>query len=660
MTGLTALLTARHREGVDFEAAWREVIDQCRTSATSVKERLEARHAAQRLWAESRLPVWVPGEADWPRSHLAQLMAARDVASLAELHRWSAEDSGEFWGSVVDRLGIEFRQPPSQILDVTHGLEQPGWLVDAQLNIAESCFRAPPDQHAVIASNRDGSLQTMTYAELRAEANRVASGLKQLGIGPGQRVAILMPMTRESVAIYLGIVLAGCAVVSIADSFAEVEIERRLQIAEADAIFCLAMFARGAKLIDLYGRVRAAYAPRAIVLGDATVTLRPDDVPWDDFLGTDTFAAVAHPAEHPINVLFSSGTTGDPKAIVWDQTTPIKAAADGHFHQDIHERDVVVWPTNLGWMMGPWLIFASLINRATLGLYHDAPAGMGFGGFVQDAKVTQLGVVPTLVRSWRTSQCMEELDWSTIRSFSSTGEASNADDMAYLSALAGFKPIIEYCGGTEIGGGYISSTVVQPNIPATFSTPAMGNRFVILDDEGHAADEGELYLLPPCLGLSRVLLNRDHNQTYYADCPRVEGEPLLRRHGDHFTQLANGYYAAGGRADDTMNLGGIKISSAEIESVLNGLDAVSETAAIAAPPPGGGPDQLIVYVVGGGELGAGRLRREMNRTIKAKLNPLFRVSEVVLIDALPRTASNKVMRRELRQEYDSQRAQHDL
>ena len=666
MSALTQQLTELHRAGISFDEAWRQAMPQLRGAALSVDERVKLWQHANQLWsaAGGRQPIWVPDAEGETGSHLRQLMAERGFESLDALHQWSTESPAEFWSAMVDRLGIVFTQTYRQVLDVQRGGERPEWLVDARLNIAESCFQADSNQTAIVTSNPQGQLVRLTFAELRARANRVANGLQSLGLGPGARVAILMPMTPDAVAIYLGIVLAGCTVVSIADSFAETEIQRRLEIASADAIFCLAMFARGAKVIDLYGRVRAAEAPRAVVLGDATTRLRDGDVGWDEFLGADEFDSLPQPADHPVNVLFSSGTTGDPKAILWDQTTPIKAAADGSLHQDIRAGDVVVWPTNLGWMMGPWLIFASLINRATIGLYHDAPAGVGFGRFVQDARVTMLGLVPTLVRTWRTSRCMEGLDWSAIRCFSSTGEASSVEDMTYLSALAGFKPIIEYCGGTEIGGGYVSSTVVQPNLAGAFSTPAMGNRFVILDDAAQPADEGELFLIPPCMGLSRRLLNRDHHETYYAGCPRLEGMPPLRRHGDFFVRLPNGYYVAGGRADDTMNLGGIKVSSAEIEAVLNRLETVSETAAIAAPPLGGGPDQLIVYVVRAaeqenGRQKNGRLKREMNRAIKAHLNPLFRVSEVVVIESLPRTASNKVMRRELRRAYEAKRVEHE-
>ena len=123
-----------------------------------------------------------------------------------------------------------------------------------------------------------------------------------------------------------------------------------------------------------------------------------------------------------------------------------------------------------------------------------------FGKFVQEANVNMLGVVPTIVKAWRLFKCMEQFDWSNIKVFSSTGETSQVDDMFYLSSLAQMRPVIEYCGGTEIGGGYVTSTVVQPNAPATFSTPALGLDLEILDEDYNPADSGELFVVPPSIG----------------------------------------------------------------------------------------------------------------------------------------------------------------
>ena len=225
-------------------------------------------------------------------------------------------------------------------------------------------------------------------------------------------------------------------------------------------------------------------------------------------------------------------------------------------------------------------------------------------------------------------------------------ECSNPQDMLFLMSLAGYKPIIEYCGGTEIGGGYLTGTLVQPCSPSTFTTPALGLDLAIYDERGHIANKGEAFLIPPSLGLSTELLNKDHHRVYFADTP----QPYLRRHGDRLERLPNSYYRALGRADDTMNLNGIKVSSAEIERVLNAVTGVRETAAIAISPPQGGTSQLIIYAVVAPQVKVDkdRLMATMQQAIKQHLNPLFKISDLKLVSSLPRTASNKVMRRVLR------------
>ena len=612
--------------------------------------------------------MWSPDADTLERANLTRWMRDLGFDDYRQLHRWSVENREDFWRKAIAELSISFRTPPSAILDNTAGPTAARWLPDAKLNIVESCFSADDEDTALIFRRPGEELQRLSYRELYQQTCRVAQGLDSAGFAPGEAIAVVLPMTAESVAIYLGIIAAGCVAVSIADSFAPPQIASRLKIAGARGVFTYDHMRRGGKRIDLYARVVESDAPRTIVLPasrgcDPDVELRSGDLAWSKFLGPDqdnsnddddsgggTFSPHIAAADDAINILFSSGTTGDPKAIPWSHSTPIKCATDGLLHYDLHAGDVVAWPTNLGWMMGPWLIFASLMNRATIALFEDTPTSVEFGRFVQDARVTMLGVVPTLVSAWRTSGCMEEFDWTAIRAFSSTGEASNPDHMLYLSSLAGVRPIIEYCGGTEIGGGYITSTVVEPNAPATFTTPAMGLDFVILDEAGQRADEGELFLVPPSIGLSDRLLNRDHHATYYEGVPDDNARPL-RRHGDHFRRQPDGTYTAGGRVDDTMNLGGIKISSAEIEKVLNQLPEIRETAAVAVPAENQGPDQLIVFAVSETESAANTekdLLTAMNSQVKKRLNPLFKVHKLVMIEALPRTASNKVMRRKLR------------
>jgi len=513
----------------------------------------------------------------------------------------------------------------------------------------------------VIVAGREGSdvLERISLGELERLANRVANGLRECGFESGDGIALYMPMTPECVAAYLGVVKAGCCVISIADSFAAGEVKKRLEIGGAKGVVTVDGFARGGKAIPLYSKVVEAGAPRTIVipsLADADLKLREGDFIWDDFLSTDdSFDSVAADPQTPINILFSSGTTGDPKAIPWNHLTPIKCAMDGCFHQDIREGDVVAWPTNIGWMMGPWLIFAALMNGASVALYEGLPVGDGFTGFVRNAKVSMLGLVPALVRGWRTSDAVGWNEWSDVRVFSSTGEASNRQDYFWLMSRAGYRaPVIEYCGGTELGGGYIASTVVQSNSPSVFTTPCLGLGMFLIKENGQSAAEGEMgevFLTPPAIGLSQILLNRDHDAIYHEGCPAGPEGEILRRHGDEITRLAKGCYKAEGRADDTMNLGGIKVSSMELERAMDGHPAAYQTAAVAVPPASGGADRLVVYIVLADEEPPVELQKQLQGVIAKFLNPLFKIHDLVVIETLPRTASNKIMRRKLRDAY---------
>ena len=180
-------------------------------------------------------PAWRPDPATVAAANLSAFIAEHDLDGYEALHRWSVARRGEFWGAVVDRLGIVLRTPHRQVLDDSAGPEQPRWLVGAELNIVESCFAAPPERPAVVHRS-DGAVHRVTYAELRDRVALAAHGLGRLGVGEGDRVAIAMPMTLEAVVAYLAVVALGAAVVSIADSFAPDEIATRLRIGRAGLV----------------------------------------------------------------------------------------------------------------------------------------------------------------------------------------------------------------------------------------------------------------------------------------------------------------------------------------------------------------------------------------------------------------------------------------
>lgn len=687
-------------------------------------------------------PVWVPTPGGAAFTNVAGFMnrfqgcpewermrTGDPMKDLALLQRLSVDCPEAYWPPVLQELGIRFHQQPRTMLQLGDTADTCQWLPDARLNIAECALSgADPDAPAVLYASeaQPEEIRCINYGQLSRRAYRFASALQASGLTPGSSVGLVMPMSAESMVAYLGIVLAGCAVVGIADSFAAAEVGTRLRIAGATLVVTQDLVLRGDKALPLYQRLVEGNAPPAVVLPAAAaeaavpgsadwaggascrVALRAGDLPWAEFmqrpLPSGGFKPHVADAGDTTGVLFSSGTTGEPKAIVWTHVTPIKCGADAWAHQDVGRGDVIAWPTSMGWMMGPWLLYAALLNKAAAALFYGPPTGRPFGRFVSAARVNMLGIVPSIAKAWRASDCMRGLSWSSLRCFSSTGEASAPEDYHWLMARGGYCPVIEYCGGTEIGGGFLTGSLLQPQTPATFSTPALGTRLFLLTHsssssgdnsssqgarrEGdsisaHGSGEcvaGELALGAPMLGVSQKLLNRDHADVYYKGMPASPIRGVwLRRHGDEVARLPGGSYAAHGRADDTMNLGGIKVSSVELERcVTAAIPGVREAAAVGVPAPGGGPERLFLFVVvdegmgqaaspgagsgsgaegGGGADAAGGAEAMLQRcqaAVRQRLNPLFKVDTLLVVQALPRNASNKVMRRVLRDQLVQQ------
>lgn len=687
-------------------------------------------------------PVWVPAKEEARKARAIKLVAnlqshfegpgtnvdtcaLRDLAeSYARLQKFSVRNQEVFWSSCLRELGVRFRQSPNSMFYPRGGAHagQEQWFPGAIMNVADTCFSnkslGSPEEQTALVWAREGEddtilgdeIRTWTYADLLERSSRIANCFKCVGVGKGSRVGICMPMTAESVAIYLAVVMAGGAVVGIADSFSRHEIHTRLRVSEADAVVTQDLLFRGNKHLTLYERVAGAaedykeetgksvqvvclpakipsgFSPESGPAPALGCKLRPTDLPYTSLLGLSSSAEFVAVGCHPqdvTNVLFSSGTTGEPKAIPWDHVAPIKAAADAMLHHDVSSADVVCWPTNLGWMMGPWLLYAGLVNGACVAIFEGSPLGKAFCHFVEQAGVTMLGTVPSIVKAWKAKNAVAGSDWSRVKRFSSSGEASNATDYHWLSSrVNGYAPVIEYIGGTELAGGYMSGSLVQPQAASHFSVPAFGADLRLLDAGGaemtlaemaeamarEGECQGEVAIVPPMIGSSYKLLNRNHDQVYFSGMPSTRKEGIrMRKHGDMLSFRPGGYIQAKGRTDDTMNLGGIKTSSLEIETVCNSAVAslglpVKEVAAVAVQPRGGGPDLLYICAAVKGDLGggsqvgrgSGEWKKGFQRAIAKNLNPLFKVHEVVLIKDLPRTASNKIMRKALQAQCGAQ------
>ncbi|KAL8159494.1 hypothetical protein V2J09_001031 [Rumex salicifolius] len=695
---VTAGLSAE--EAAALHRAIRDVIDKVGDNPKELWAEMVARrlmrpnhpHALHQLiyysvysrWDESLLgppPYWFPSPYDSKNSNLGRVMEIHGPRLLGKLYKdpitsystfqkFTVENPEIYWSILLKEILVVFRQPPRSILDTSDKSKHGGtWLPGAVLNVAECCLQS---------TNRPRKRDNDVAIIWRDEAfDDLPVGGKCLGYY-GVAIAIDMSMTVFAVIIYLAIVLTGRVIVSIADSFAAPEIASRLRVSQAKGVFTQDFIVRGGRTFPLYSRVTGADPIVAIVLPgageDVNVSLRKQDISWKNFLAKAnhlsrpcSYTPVYQSADSVTNILFSSGTTGEPKAIPWTHISPIRSAAEGWAHVDLQPGVVYCWPTNLGWVMGPTILYSSFLTGSTLALYHGSPLGRGFGKFVQDAKVSVLGTVPSLVKTWKNSNCMDGLDWTNIKTFASTGEASNIDDDLWLSSRAFYRPLFECCGGTELASCFIMGSPLQPQAFGAFSTSPMTTGMVILNENGtpYPDDQpcvGEAALFPLIMGATDRLLNTDHEEIYFKGMPVYRGMKL-RRHGDIVKRTVGGYYHVQGRADDTMNLGGIKTSSIEIERVCDQADeSIVETAAVSVSPIGGGPEMLIIFVVlkPGSTREPEKLKTLFTKAIRRDLNPLFKVSLVKIVDEFPRTASNKVLRRVMRDQIRQQLSSRSL
>ncbi|ETO20828.1 catalytic/ ligase [Reticulomyxa filosa] len=701
---------------------------------------------------------------------------------------WANENREEFWRLITKVLKIQFkeRNENDNVIDISKGMESSIYYPKAKMNICDTLLQGSDDRCAIVymresemrANEKQPPIHRISMRELRATVNRIAYALThklKSVVQVGSAVAIDMPMTWESVAIYLGIIKAGMMVVSIADSFASEAIEVRLRMADTKLIFTQDVIVHTAKDIPLYTRVLRANPPLCVVLPGKSasgehqkepalcVKLRDGDMSWSEFLrDTDETKAEAVyvSSMSRANLLYSSGTTGEPKGIPWHHSTFVKCLSDGYLHQDIRQGDTVAWPTNVGWMMGPWLI-SQLGLGATIALFVGSPVSIDFCRFVELCKVDHLGIIPSMVKSWMHTNATSHCDWSCIRRFSSTGEASNPTLYHWVMSQAHYSPVMEYVGGTEIAGGYLSGTMLQPQLLSSFSCPCFGLNVILLDMEDcqpiqgigigneksgdyfnvqdRSIVEGECVVIGPSIGLSVELLNRNHTDVYYTGMDQIQtgaGKITLRRHGDQLRVLPNGYYQHLGRVDDTMNLGGIKVSSVGLENVVMRHPLLSkEIAAVAyrqqdvdaeklvicavpkdteatfsrifekrplglqiAPAKNVGVSRVIVskvedpnianeqklrlsvlYAINGkivwnkpfkavvdvlasaslpiriqfvaNQFDVDKIKKELQVLVTQGLNPLFHVHDLFVVQELPRTASGKIMRRILRNDY---------
>ena len=392
-----------------------------------------------------------------------------------------------------------------------------------------------------------------------------------------------------------------------------------------------------------------------------------DDVPmtegrdqfWEDAVAghDDTAPTARTAAEDAVMIIYTSGTTGPPKGTVHTHCGfPVKGAQDMYHPMDLKPDDTMYWMSDMGWMMGPWLVFGTLTIGATMVLYDGAPDHPDPGRLwrmVDDHDVTHLGVSPTLIRALRThgDGPVLDADRSSLRALGSTGSPWDPDSWTWCfeTVLDGEKPILNYSGGTEISGGILCGNVLEPLKPAAFSGPVPGMDADVVNAEGRPVrgEVGELVIRQPWIGMTRGFWGGDdrYHDTYWS---RFEDVWV---HGDFAAIDDDGLWYILGRSDDTINVAGKRLGPAEIEALLNAHDAVAESAAIGVPHDVKGSEIVAFVVLKPSADATDALRDDLLQTVVNEMGKPLKPREILFTDALPKTRNAKVMRRLIRDAY---------
>src|SRR2546429_4115284 len=471
--------------------------------------------------------AWRPTERYLARSRLRRFAEEYGHGDFASLYRWSVEALDGSWRAVDRDLGLVWRSPYERVLDSSRGIPWTTWWIGGRMNYVATALRHEPSRIALVFEGEDGTTRRLTYGESRGEGARFAAGRPALGVRPGTRVGIFLPMIPECAIATLAVSAIGAVYTPIFSGYAAEAIAGRLRDCEASVLITADGFHRRGQVLQMKQTADAA-ADRAGIrtvivarrLG-CEVRMRARDRWWDDVVAggsgaDDTLADVS--AEDPYMIIYTSGTTGQPKGAVHVHGGfPVKAAQDLAHCFDLQPGDLMWWFTDLGWMMGPWLIAGGLILGASILLYDGAPDFPDPGrvwSIVERHRVTHLGISPTAIRGlMRAGKApVRNHDRSSLFVLGSTGEPWNPEPWWWYFGVAGEKrvPLINYSGGTECAGGILGCTTWTPLKPTAFAGPVPGIAADVADAPGGAPPRprGRPVLRPPSPRVRRGVLAR--------------------------------------------------------------------------------------------------------------------------------------------------------
>ncbi|MCP4168405.1 MAG: AMP-binding protein [Chloroflexi bacterium] len=616
--------------------------------------------------------VWHPTPSYIDGSHLQRFMTAHGIKTLPELQTRSVQDIAWYWETILDYLGIEFFAPYDQILDLSGGKPWPRWCVHGKLNIVHNCLdrwmgTAQQNVAALRWEGEQGEVRVLTYGDLHREVNRVANALRSLGLARGDAIGLYMPMTPEIAIALLAIAKIGGIILPLFSGYGSGAIATRLRDAEAKALFCADGGYRRGRTLNMKRTADEALSQVPSVEHVIVHRRTGADVPWnpgrdhwwDELVAIQPATAKTEctEAEKTLMIIYTSGTSGRPKGTIHTHCGfPIKAAHDLAMCIDLRPDDVLYWMTDMGWMMGPWEVFGTLILGGTMVFFDGAPDYPGtdrLWKLVENHGISKLGVSPTLIRALMVhgEGPVKRHDLSSLRAFASTGEPWNPDPWMWLFQVVGEseRPILNYTGGTEIGGGIISGNVHTAVKPAAFSGMIPGMDADVVDSTGNPirGQVGELVIYQPWLGMTKGFWKDPDRyiESYWSTFPD------MWVHGDFTVIDGDGQWYILGRSDDTIKVGGKRLGPAEIESILVSHDAVIEAGVIGIPDDLKGSALVGFVVLKPGIEATEPLANVLKELVTSNMGKALKPKGIVFVPGLPKTRNAKVMRRVIRAAY---------
>ena len=586
--------------------------------------------------------VWAPSEDLVERANVTRLARRLGASGYHELQRLSVEDPSRFWPAVVEDLGLEFSRPWDSAVDTSRGPEWATWFNGGRVNVARVCLhRWASDEEALVGLYEDGERESLSWRDASRQATQLAEALIELGVGPGDRVALFMPMCPAVAVASHACAHVGAVQVPIFSGFAAPAIASRLEDSHAKVVICADWSLRRGKRVEM----------RSILdeTGEHTVIeWNRETRSWPELVSKQpgTLPPVEVDSEAPYLLAYTSGTTGRPKGALHVQGGfLVSIAREAAYQTDVVRGDRIHFATDMGWIMGPWTVVGGGACGATIVFAEGAPdfPSDRLWRLVESERVTMLGLSPTLVRALL-PHGDPQADLSSLRAFCTTGEPWNLDPYMWLFQHVGRSrvPIVNISGGTEVGACFLTTVVTEPVKPVALGFPALGMDIDVVDVDGQPVRGavGELVCRRPWPGMTRGIWGDDER---YLDA-YWRRFPGIWTHGDWASVDEDGYWFLHGRSDDTLNIAGKRIGPAELESAAIASGLVAEAAAVGVPHEVKGEVAWIFCVPRGDERDGARVAA----SVSDALGKAFKPDRILWVSALPKTRSAKIVRRAVR------------